>query len=109
MNGEPHKTYDFGEEIEDFKPEDWSPNPVTDDQETKPSREEVSKVAEAAGFTSREPKPMPKKEPEGQITIRGKQRVMDEFRDFAASQEPKWPLGYTLERALVALKRELAE
>jgi hypothetical protein len=108
MNGEPHKNYDFGEEIDDFKADDWTPNPVTNDEKPRPSKEQVAEVAAAQGFTSREPKPEPQKELEGQITIRGKQRTMEEFRAFAASQEPKWPLGYTLERALAALKRELA-
>lgn len=108
MSGEPKPNFGFGDEIDDIKAEDWINPNASNDREVKPSREQVAKVAEDAGFTSREPKPAPQKEPEGQITIRGKLRTMDEFRDFAASQEPKWPLGYTLERALAALKKELA-
>lgn len=108
MNGEPKKEYDFGSELDELDDTaNWTPNTEANDPEPKPDMDKMRQIAEDQGFTSREPKSAPVKEPEGQITIRGKARVMDDFRDFSASQEPKWPLGYTLERALAALKREL--
>lgn len=107
MNNEPHKSYDFGDELENVDIAEWTPSAPTNDAKPDPSPEAVRKVAEQAGFTSREPKAAPKKEPEDQITIRGKQSVIASFRAFASTQEPKWPLGYTLERALAALKNEM--
>ena len=73
-------------------------------------RKEVENIAQLNGFTSREPKAEVKaeqhsKEPEGQINIRAKQAVLDRFRDFGRQQEPRWPSGYVLERALEALER----
>jgi len=110
MTGEPKKEYDFGAELDELDKTtaaDWTPHAQTNDAEPKPDMDKMREIAEGQGFTSREPKAAPEKEPEGQITIRGKARVMDDFRNFAASREPKWPLGYTLERALAALKREV--
>ena len=84
----------------------WTPDKPKNDLKPKPDTKQVKKVAEKIGFTSREPAPA--KEPEGQINIRAKQRVLDDFRALSDSQTPvSWPLGYTLERALAALKREL--
>lgn len=103
-----NKDYGFSDELDNLDISDWQPS-STPEAVNKPGLNEVKKVAEKAGFTSREPQEAPKKEPEGQITIRGKQSVMDAFRDVSASQEPKWPLGYTLERALLALQRELQD
>lgn len=108
MSGDPHKEYDFGAELDGLKADEWTPHaPGNDQAKQKPNLDQVREIAEKEGFTSREPKAPQKKEPEGQITIRAKQSVIDEFRGLSASQSPKWPLGYTLERALAALKREL--
>ena len=107
MNGEPSKSYDFGDELDSMSADDWTPRKEANDTAPKPDLEQVAEVAEKAGFTSREPKPVKQKEPDDQITIRSKKIVIDGFRAFASSQEPKWPLGYTLERALASLKKEL--
>jgi len=79
---------------------------------SKPDRKEVENIAQLNGFTSREPKAeieteRSSKELEGQINIRAKQSVLDRFRDFGRQQEPRWPSGYVLERALEALEREM--
>lgn len=42
-----------------------------------------------------------------QFNIRATQQVIDEFKALSESQD--WPDGLTLEHALAALKRELAE
>lgn len=42
-----------------------------------------------------------------QFNIRATQRVIDEFKALSESQD--WPDGLTLERALNALKREMAD
>ncbi len=101
-----NKDYGFSDELDNLDISDWAPE-SSQGVVKKPALNEVKRVAEEAGFTSREPRELIKKEPEGQITIRGKQSVVDEFRELAAAQEPKWPLGYTLERALLALQQEL--
>lgn len=99
-----NKDYGFDSEFDDLDVAAWEPESTKSDA-AAPSLDEVKRVAEKAGFTSREPSSTPSKE--GQITIRGKLSVVEEFRNLAVSQEPKWPLGYTLERALEALKKEL--
>lgn len=96
----------FDDAFEDMDISAWTPDKPKNDPKPKPNTKQVKKVAEKIGFTSREPAPA--KEPEGQINIRAKQRVLDDFRAFSESQKPvSWPLGYTLERALEALKREM--
>jgi len=107
MNKDYEKDYGFGSELDNIDASEWTPETPTNDQAPvkKPKAEQVKKVAEKAGFTSREPVPAK----ENVITIRAKQSAIDEFRDLAKSQEPKWPQGYTFERALAALKRELTQ
>lgn len=92
---------------EEFK--DWTPNDATNDE--RPDKNAIDEAAEKVGFTSREPKAAPAAEPETSaiFSMRAKTAVIDEFKAFANEQEPKWPQGYVLERALAALKRELAE
>ena len=100
----------FADVFDDTDASAWESNqaPVV----SKPGRKEVENIAQLNGFTSREPKAEVKaeqhsKEPEGQINIRAKQAVLDRFRDFGRQQEPRWPSGYVLERALEALEREM--
>lgn len=107
MSGET-KSYGFDTDLEDLDTADWTPHAQTNDTEPKPDLKQVREIAEKEGFTSREPKAADTKEPQDQITIRGPKRVMDDFRAFGAAQAPKWPHGYLLERALDALKKELA-
>ncbi|MFK8051263.1 MAG: hypothetical protein AB8B81_22760 [Halioglobus sp.] len=100
----------FADVFDDIETDAWesSSTPVA----SKPGRKEVESIAQLNGFTSREPKVEVKaerlaKESEGQINIRAKQSVLDRFRDFGRQQEPRWPSGYVLERALEALEREM--
>jgi|AntAceMinimDraft_11_1070367.scaffolds.fasta_scaffold62753_2 hypothetical protein len=77
----------------------------------------VRSTAAKEGFVSREAKPEratkpgkgrpPKKERTDQINFRAKVKVLEAFRAIGAQQEPEWPLGYTLERAVAALTKEL--
>ena len=107
MTGEAKRNYGFGDELDSANLDDWTPKTGANEETPPPSAEAVRQVSEEAGFTRDAQPAASKKEREGQITIRGKQSVMDEFRNFAVSQQPRWPLGYTLERALAALKREM--
>lgn len=107
------KKYDFGDELEDLaSSDDWTPHKEANDTSPdKPDMEQVRQIAEGQGWESREPSKAPAKKPQedGSFTVRAKQSVIDEFKDFAKQQEPKWPHGYVFERALAALKRELEE
>lgn len=112
MTAEPeeqHSDLGFDDELDGVASEfkDWTPQKKANDTavDLKASRE----AAEELGFTSREPKAAPQKEPEGQLNIRAKQSVIDDFKALGRSQEPKWPNGYVLERAMAALKRELGQ
>ena len=105
MKNKPNKSYGFEEELDNVDPSDWLPNDPNNDTTDKPNAKAVEEVAQKAGFTGREPEPV--KEPDVQINIRTKQSVADKFRKLGAAQEPKWPINYTLERAVAALEREL--
>jgi len=70
--------------------------------------EAINQAAEVVGYTSREPSSKFRKEPEDQVLIRAQASVIEEFKAFGKSQEPKWPHGYVLQRAMSALRRELA-
>ena len=109
-NGEPSKSYDFGSELDEVAQEDWTPHPQSNDVQPKPDLDQVREIAEKEGFTSREPKAaVPDKEPSDQVSIRGRKSVIDGFKAFCKAQEPEWPQGYALERAMQALKRELGQ
>lgn len=76
--------------------------------------EKVRQVSEAASFRSREPEPQrARREPrryrtgrDTQFNIKADADVIDEFYRIADRQN--WVLGETLERAVTALKKELA-
>jgi hypothetical protein len=84
-----------------------------------PSPEQVRAVSEAANFRSREASPPPPTAPRKsrtprryrtgrnvQINIKTSQEAVDDF--YAITDAHKgWVLGYTFERAITALKREL--
>lgn len=104
------------DDLDDFKAEKPTKKKAGVDKKT------VRAVAEEQGFSSRdsrtETKPVEsttsanrgrpkKKEPTGAINFRAKLTVLDDFRNFGETQEPEWSLGYTLERAIAALKKEL--
>jgi hypothetical protein len=87
-----------------------------------PPPEEVRALSQAAKFTSREPAPAPKAEPKTktakreprryrtgrnvQLSVKASKQTVDAFYAVTESQ-PGWVLGYTLERAIEALQREL--
>jgi hypothetical protein len=81
--------------------------------------EQVRAVSEAARFQSREPKPVSapiasaKREPRRyrtgrnmQLNIKARTEVIEAF--YAIADEQGWVLGETFERAIDALKRDLA-
>jgi len=83
-----------------------------------PPAEQVRAIAEAASFRSREPTPPPTAAPKRaprryrtgrniQFNVKASQETVDAF--YAISDQQGWVLGETLEHALAALKRELAQ
>jgi hypothetical protein len=82
-----------------------------------PPAEQVKQVSEAANFPSREahqskPASKPRREPRRyrtgrnvQLTLKAKQDPIDRF--YAITDKQNWVLGYTFERAVEALEREL--
>lgn len=76
--------------------------------------EKVRQVSEGANFRSREPeRKRPKREPrryrtgrDTQFNIKADPEVIEDFYRIADTQE--WVLGETLERAVAALKNEIA-
>lgn len=88
-------------------------------QKPEPDRDTLRRVSEASNFPSRQapklqPHPHPTPKPrrrirtgrDAQLNIRVTYIVRDEFDAICTAQG--WPGGETLERALTALKRELA-
>ena len=83
-----------------------------------PAAEQVRAVAEAAHFRSREaPAPKPKEPPKRaarryrtgrnvQFNVKALKETVDVF--YAVTESQNWVLGYTLQRAIEALQRELA-
>ena len=100
--------YDFGDAFDGANPEDWTlSKPVRD--HNAPRVEQIREIAEGQGFTSRQAKPASlKSESEGQINVRAKASIIERFKKIGHDQEPKWPSGYVLQRAVEALERELA-
>ena len=81
-----------------------------------PLPEKVRAVAEAANFSSREPKPQkatplkraPRQHRTGrnvQLNVKASQDTVDTF--YSISDKNHWVLGETFERAMQALQREL--
>jgi hypothetical protein len=114
--------FGVGEEDADTAPLDvTSFAPKTQVDQHAPPVEEVRAVSQAAKFPSREPsaaKPEQKakvarREPRRhrtgrnvQLSVKASKKTVDAFYAVTESQ-PGWVLGYTLERAIEALKREL--
>jgi hypothetical protein len=102
-----------------------SPASIFDDDEPvappvpRPDPEQVRALSEAANFRSREAvpapaPPAPKRQPwryrtgrNVQFNARAKQQTVDDFH--AIAEQLDRPIGEVLERALAALKRELAK
>ncbi len=100
------KTEDLGfdDAFNDLDISDWTPDTPKNDR--KPDKQAVKKVAEKAGFTSREPK-AEEQDKLVQFNMKVKQDAIDDFKKLCKAQSPKWPQGYAFERALAALMREL--
>ena len=105
------------EDTLDIDLSDFAARPRTEPK--APNAEQVRAVSEAAQFRSREApppvpaiatKPAPRRYRTGrnvQLNIKVSQSAVDEF--YAITDAHKgWVLGYTFERAIAALKRELA-
>jgi hypothetical protein len=83
-----------------------------------PPQDQVRALAEAVNFRSREAPPAPIRSPKKragrvhrtgrnvQFNIKASQETVDDFYALTEAH-PGWVLGYTLERAIAALKREL--
>lgn len=92
--------------------------PKTRADSKAPAAEQVRVVAEAAQFRSREatrtkPQTQPKRAARQyrtgrnvQFNVKADKETVDAF--YAIADTEKWILGYTLERAVEALKRELS-
>jgi hypothetical protein len=105
----------FGDAV-DLDLKDFAPKKRTDTK--APSREEVQAVAEAANFPSRQaspqtPKPSKKRVPRiyrtgrnVQFSVKATQETVDAIYTITEANTG-WVLGYTLERAVEALQREL--
>jgi hypothetical protein len=83
-----------------------------------PQAEEVREVSKAARFTSREPKRLEEKSEKRprrryrtgrnvQLSVKALATTVDAF--YAVTDEQGWVLGYTLQRAMEALQRELKQ
>jgi hypothetical protein len=93
-------------------------SPKTREDTKAPAAEDVKAVAKAANFRSREPKPVVATIPEKraprihrtgrnvQFNVKALQTTIDDIYAITEAHEG-WVLGYTLERAVAALKREL--
>lgn len=116
----------FGDELADFKADEWAPKPATN-VNVRPDQTETRKAAEAAGFRSREPKaapvasaaPAPAAEPNGagegalqrrrrtgrnaQFNLKAKPETIEAFCAIADRQG--WGLGETLEHAVDLLQQ----
>ena len=104
-----------GEEPETLDIGSFAPKTASD--VNAPRAEQVRAVAQAANFPSREPaakKPAPKKTRAPrqyrtgrnvQFNVKALAETVDTF--YSVTEEQGWVLGYTLQRALEALQREL--
>jgi hypothetical protein len=92
--------------------------PKTGNEAKAPPAEQVRAVAQAANFKSREPT-VAKHEPKAnkraprryrtgrnvQLSVKALSDTVEAF--YAITDQQKWVLGYTLQRAIEALQREL--
>lgn len=95
----------------------FAPKPAAPSPQAQPTQEQVKAVSEAANFPSREstkpaaalkPKRAPRRYRTGrnvQFNAKAAQSTIDRF--YALCDQNGWVLGYTLERAVEALEREL--
>lgn len=113
----------FGSSFEDLKPDDWKSETKDKPAKAKPPREQIKQVAQATGFKSREAAavveaPVQAEEPKqgrgGRIYRTGrseqlnlKVRGEDKTGFYALCDRNHWVQGYTFQRAIEALEREL--
>jgi hypothetical protein len=100
----------------DFDIEGFAPKKA--EQKSQVTPDAVRAVSEAADFRSREPAPSKKQKPSAreprrhrtgrnvQLNIKVRSETLDTFYEIADREN--WVLGETLEKAIVALGRELA-
>jgi hypothetical protein len=97
----------------------FAPKPAT--QKRPPTREEVKAISEAANFPSRQAPPVAtitvkekrklRRHKTGrnvQFNAKATQETIDRFYALC-DENPSWVMGYTLERAVDALERELRQ
>lgn len=116
----------FGDELADFKADEWAPKPATN-VNARPDQTETRKAAEAAGFRSREPKAAPiasavparatKLDEAGEGTLQRRRRTgrnaqfnlkakPETIEAFCAIADRQgWGLGETLEHAVDLLQQ----
>ena len=106
----------FGDDELDVS--DFKPKPPATVVERPAAAEQVRVISEAANFRSRDPKPAPEKSPRRdqrrhrtgrnvQLNIKARAEAIEAF--YAITDRENWVLGETFERAVEALKRELAQ
>ena len=105
--GKEPQSLGFEDVFEQVKPDRWTPQKKRIRNEHPVDTADIKQVAEATGFMSR--KAHRAKEPTGQINFRAKVGTIMTFRALCEAQEPSWPYGYGLERAIAALQKELQQ
>lgn len=114
----------FSSSFEELTPTDWQPEAKEKPAKIRPPREEIRKVAQATGFKSREAAAVPptiETEPvkpvrEGRIYRTGRSEQLnlkvrgdDKNAFYEICDRNHWVQGYTFQRAIEALERELKE
>jgi hypothetical protein len=107
----------FSDEDDDLDVTGFKPKPAAKPVDNAVPLEKVRAVSEAAQFRSRDPKPPPPKPVRReqrrhrtgrnvQLNIKARAQAVEAFYEITDRQN--WVLGETFERAIEALKRELA-
>ena len=97
----------FEDAFDQVKPDQWTVPEKSISNDHEVGTTDLKQVAEATGFVSRQIQTL--KKPTAQINFRAKVSTLADFRALCGAQEPSWPYGYGLERAVAALKRELQQ
>lgn len=112
----------FSSALEELDPKEWEPKPEERREKKQVPRDDIRKVAKAAGFNSREASVAVEEAPAeairpartGRIFQTGrnnqinlKVRTEDKESFYQICDQNKWVQGYTFQRALEALQREL--
>lgn len=112
----------FSSSLEELDPKEWQPKPEEKRERKQVRRDDIHKAARAAGFNSREAPVAVEESPAetirpprtGRIFQTGrnnqinlKVRTEDKESFYQICDQNKWVQGYTFQRALEALQREL--